>query len=341
MILYRKAPQLRVRRSDAPEAPFWSASVLEPYSPRRGEPLALDLPALRATAAERLEVTVCEDVAAALERSRPPRAPVLIDASGRAEQVFRRGAEALAWCEGRQLDATLLVSGDGALPDGVPAGSILVAAAWPPDAGRFDDFSAAARSRGAVWGVLVPVVFAMTTDLPFLESVADAAARAGAKFLAAATIELDATAKQAVSRVLGLNAEDDRYAMLFHSRLEPVGVATERHVAALAAERGLGDSIPVPGREERSNWSAAAHLALAATRMLAMELDVDLAGLISRSARGIAALDKPITRIAESASLTIVESLDETSATMLAEWLETGRSSFSEWVAEEWRLRRN
>ena len=340
MILYRKAPQLRVRRGDAPEPPFWCAVAIEPYSARRTEPVAIDYPSLRASGSDRLDVTVCDDVGAALERMRPLAGPGLIDATGRAERVFRRGAEALSWCTGQELDALLLVSTESALPDAVPEGSVVAVAAWPPSVERLEALFAEAGERRFAWGMLVPVAYPVTTDLPLLERLASAAADAGAEFLAAAAVELEPTAKQALATSLALTAEDDRYAMLFHARLEPLGVATERHVAALAAERGLSDSIPPPRAARRSNWNAAALLSLTATRMLAMELDVDAAGLLARAARTVSALDKPLARIAESASLSIVGGLDETSVEILTEWLQSGRSSLADRVAGEWRLRR-
>ena len=71
-----------------------------------------------------------------------------------------------------------------------------------------------------------------------------------------------------------------------------------------------------------------------------MELDLDLAGTIARSARIVAELDKPLTRIAESAALSIVGGLDETSAAILTEWIGGGESSFAAFVNEQWRLRR-
>jgi hypothetical protein len=74
--------------------------------------------------------------------------------------------------------------------------------------------------------------------------------------------------------------------------------------------------------------------------MIGLELDLDLAGVIARSARTIAELDKPLTRIAESASLSIIGGVDETSVGMLSEWLETGSAAFLEFVNEQWRLRR-
>ena len=135
--------------------------------------------------------------------------------------------------------------------------------------------------------------------------------------------------------------DDDAYELLFHGDVDLMQVTTERHIAALADERDMLDFIPPPRWEEKSNWNAAVLLTLTASRMIAMEYDVELAGTIARSARAIAALDKPIERIAEAASLSIVEALDEVSVDLLSEWLESGRASFAERVNSEWRLRRD
>ncbi|HEV7240443.1 MAG TPA: hypothetical protein VGQ36_14480 [Thermoanaerobaculia bacterium] len=310
MILYRKVPQLRLRRASAPAAPFWSATTIAPYGARRATPVAIDYVAMRASGAEKLEVTICADVRDELDRARTIAAPVLIDAAENAEVVFRRGEEALAWCHEQGLAAQLLTS---------QANAVHLA-----DADRF--------------GVGVPVIFPTTTDLALLESLADSAQRAGAAFFAAIPIEVEATAKQALAQ--SMSADDDLYAMLFHTDVAPIQLATERHIAALASERGMSDFILPPRWEERSNWNAAVLLTLIASRMIAMELDLDLAGVIARSARTIAELDMPLTRIAESASLSIVGGVDETSVEMLSEWLATGSASFAEYVNEQWRLRR-
>jgi hypothetical protein len=66
-----------------------------------------------------------------------------------------------------------------------------------------------------------------------------------------------------------------------------------------------------------------------------------MAAILARSARVVAELDKPLARIAESASLAIVEALDEVSVDVLAEWLERGRSSFVDRVNARWRLKRD
>lgn len=310
MILYRKVPQLRLRRASAPAAPFWPATVIAPYAARRATPIAIDYVELRATGAEKLEVTVCDDVREELERARTIAAPVLIDAAENAEEVFRRGAEARTWCDEHGLAAQLLTSEDHVV--------------------RLTD-----RDR---FGIAIPVIFPLTTDLAFLEARADAARDAGAAFFAAIPIDTAPTAKQAIAQATSV--DDDGYAMLFHSDLGPIQLATERHIAALAAERGMADFILPPRWPEPTNWNAATLLTLVASRMIAMELDLDLAGTIARSARTIAELDKPLTRIAESASLSIIGGVDETSVAMLSEWLGSGSAEFADWVHEQWRLRR-
>jgi hypothetical protein len=330
VILYRNTSALRLRRSSAPEAPFWCATTIAPYSGKRGAPVSIDYLGSRATAAgDRNEVTVCNDVRDELERTRIAP-PVLIDATEAAELVFRRGEQALELFE----DALYLTSTRSA----IPAGDARIAiAAWPLEIARLRELFE--QARGARWGVVIPVIYPITTDLDALGALCDLAREHRASFVAAMPIEVDATAKQAIAHELELTSSDDRYAMLFHSDVAPIHLATERHIAALAHERGLSDSVT--HGDERTNWNAAALLTLTASRMIAMELDLDLAGLIARSARAVADLDKPIARVAEAASLSIVEVLDETSAKMLTEWLRGEEPGFARSVNEQWRLSRS
>ncbi len=328
MILYRKVPQLRIRRTSAPEPPFWAATTVSPYGARRATPVAVDYTSLRASGAERLEVTVCDRVRDELDRTRAISGPVLIDAAENAEVVFRRGQEVQEWCEENHCDSQMLVT------TAARGNGNVVIAAWPP---RPESFAGA---RGLRWGVAVPVIYPVTTELPLLERLASEAQRNGASFFTAIAIDVEPTARQSISRSLELAAADDRYATLFHGDVAPIHLATERHIAALAAEHGMADFI-LPARwDQRSNWNAAVLLTLTASRMMAMELDLDLAGTIARSARTVAELEKSLTRIAESASLSIVGGLDETSVQMLTEWLGGGTASFAEDVNEHWRLRR-
>jgi HEAT repeat protein len=103
----------------------------------------------------------------------------------------------------------------------------------------------------------------------------------------------------------------------------------------------MHDFIVPPSWDERSNWNAAIVLTRTAARMMAMELDHDLARTLSRSAGAIATLGKPLTRIAEAASLSIIGTIDETSVEILTEWLQTGRAEFVDFVDEKWRIRRD
>jgi len=341
VILYRKAAPLRVRRSAAPAAPFWSATAIAPYAAKRATPVAIDYLTLRATgAADKLEVGVCDDVRDELERIRTIAAPVLIDAAEGAEIVFRRGEDALAYCEEQGLAALYLGSTRGTLPAHANDDATIVIAAWPLELTRLEELFATAKERGLRWGVAVPVLFPVTTELAPLVALADAAYTHGGSFFAAMDVEVEATAKQALAQSLHLDADDDRYATLFHAAVEPVQLATERHIAALAHERGMADFILPPLWEEHSNWNAAVLLTRTASRMIAMELDLDLAGRIARSARAIAELDKPLMRIAESASLSIIGGLDETSAEALTSWIAGEPASFCNFVDEQWRVKR-
>jgi hypothetical protein len=340
VILYRKAAPLRVRRSTAPEPPFWCATTLAPYGAKRAAPIAIDYPALRATGAEKLEVAVCDTVRDELERMRGLAGPVLVEAAEAAETVFRRGEEALAFLEENRRPAVHLVSTRGSLPSRRYEDTTVVISAWPLELPKLQELFAEAREKELRWGVAVPVLYPVTTELEPLSVLAATAKEHGASFIASIAVEAEPTAKQALARSMNLDADDDRYALLFHASMEPVHVATERHIATLAHDHGLPDFIVPPRWEERTNWNAAVLLTLIASRMIAMELDLDLAGTIGRSARAIAELDKPIARIAESASLGIIGALDEVSAEALTEWLATGEASFAGYVNEQWRMRR-
>jgi len=342
VILYRKGGPLRVRRAAAPEPPYWCATSVAPYGAKRSTPVAIDYLTLRATGVgDKLEVSVRDDARDELERARALTGPVLIEAAENAEMIFRRGQAALELCEEQGLASVHLISTRGELPARAYDDSVVVIAAWPLELSRLAELFEDAQERGLRWGVAVPVLYPVTTELAPLTALADLAQSHGAAFLAALGVELEPTAKQAIAQSLQLEAEDDRYAMLFHgSSAEAMHLGTERHLAALAHERGLNDFIVPPRWNDRSNWNAAVLLTLTASRMIAMELDLDLAGSIARSARIIAELDKPLTRIAEAASLSIIGGLDDTSAEALTSWVGGGAAAFCEFVDEQWRMRR-
>ena len=343
MIVYRKVGHLRIQRRAFPEPPWWAATIIAPYSARRAAPIAVDYLELRASCADRFDVTVCDNVLDELERATeraPVREPALIDAAEFAEVVFRRGEEALQFVSGGGGAAIHLVSAHGALPVNADGATVAVAA-WPLDLDRLQPLFDEAQTRRLHWGVAVPVMYPVTTNLTALAELADAAQQRGASFFAALPVDLDPTARKAIADSLAVNRDDESYDMLFHADLEPIHVATERHVAALAAEIGADDFIVPPRWERRSNWNAAVLLTLAATRMLAMRQEVETAWRIIRSARLVALLDKPIERVAAAANLSIIEGLDPISVEALTEWLESGRSSFVDHVNKQWRLRRD
>ena len=213
--------------------------------------------------------------------------------------------------------------------------AVIVITAWPIDLVALEQMFDHARARRLRWGIAVPVIFPATTNLATLSDLAQLAHDSGATFLAALPIDLDPTARKAIA------ADREDYELLFHGDIEPLQVATERHIAALAAEIGVADFIVPPRWDERSNWNAAILLTLAATRMIGMKRDVEIATRIARSARAVAQLEKPLERIAAAASLSIVESLDEISVDVLTDWLENGRSAFVEHINKQWRLRRD
>lgn len=327
-----------------PEPPYWAATTIAPYSARRAAPIAIDFIDLRASAAERFEVSVAENVRDDLERMtarHPLHAPVLIDATEFAETIFRRGQEALQFCAEQHAPALHLISTSGAIPENVPDDTVIAIAAWPLDFARIETLFAEAKETRARWGVVIPIIYPATTDLPALAQLAELAKSYETSFFTGVPIELDATARNAIARSLTGDDQDEIYEMLFHADLGPIRLATERHIAALAGEINAADFVVPPRWDRPTNWNAAVLLSLVANRILAMNRDEDLAWRLTRSAKIVAQLEKPIQRVAQVASLAIIDSLDEISIDLLTEWLETGRSSFAGHIEKQWRLRRD
>jgi hypothetical protein len=342
VIAYRKVQPLRLSRAAAPQPPFWAATIIAPYAARRSSPIAVDYLASRVSLVEKAEVTVTENVRDEIERAtiRTPLAePALIEATELAEVVFGRGEEALAACAAQQCAALHLISTRGALPASLPEGSLLAVSAWPLELERLERLLGDAAERAMPFGVVVPVIFPVTTDLVALDQLTELAGKQGARFLAALPVDLDATARKALAESVAVDEEG--YDTLFHADLDAIGIATERHIAALAESIGADDFVTPPRWEQRSNWNGAVLLTLTALRMMAMRHEVETATMLVRSARAVAALEKPIERIAAAASLAIVEALDDISVDILTDWLETGRAAYSEHVAKQWRLRRD
>ena len=322
----------------APEPPFWAGKVIAPYSSRRATPLAIDYIGGTVTAAERLEVQVCDDVTAMLDREAPWSGPALVDAAEMAEAIFGRGDDATRWCLRNAQPVIQLISSRGSVGQ-MAANASVVLSAWPPSPRLLEPLFEGLADGSRNWGLLVPVIYPATTALPLIEQLVQTARSAGARFVASTGFQCDAAARRWISQMS--DEPDEVFDALFHRDLEPLLTATERHIAALAHERGMFDFITPPDWPAPTNWNAAVELTRIATRMLAMEEQAELAGEIARSARIIAGLEKPITRIAEAASLSIIEGLNGRAIDVLTHWLQGATAPFASEIEERWRLRRN
>jgi hypothetical protein len=340
LIVYRKGGLIRLLRHTAPDPPFWAAGTALPYSARRTSPVVVDWINLVASRSDYEEVEVASAVAETIQRSNYLRPPLLVDATGPAEAVYARGAEAALAAAEAGLDTLLLVSTEGAIPDRRHDRLTIAIAAWPAETiAGIETLGRLAASHGHGHGVVVPIIPPETTELPLLEEIADAAVRGGAQFLAAVPIDVDPTARRALAE--RKDVDQETLSLLFETDLELLTVATERHVAALAAERNLADLVPVPGMEPGSNWSVSAALASTGNRMIRMNRDVEMGWEMLRASRTIAALGTPIRRIAAAASLAIIEPLEPMIAEAVEEWLASGRSELMDDIDRSWRLRRD
>ena len=343
MITYRKAFDLDITRAPAPEMPFCCATTIRPYRQRATRPFTIDYIDLTAFAQESRETLITNDVRDQLERERRLEGPLLIEVTGAIESIFRRGNAASQYFSESAAEVVILISSDGAVPETIPAGATVAVATWPLRPEETDAMFAALGASGARWGVVVPIVLTITTELSVVGDLAARAARSGAAFITALPIDLDPTAKREIASVAIRSEEEgeDAYSSLFGDELDPLIVATERHVAALAHEHGMLDHVPLPNEKRKENWYGATLLARVAQRMFRMEREIELAWAIHRSSRIIAELGKPIAHVAESASLSIIEGIDEASREMLEDWLARGESRFANQIETAWRLRRD
>lgn len=336
MIRYRKSGPGRITRTVAPEPPFGVAAFVEPYGFPRGNFVALDYCRLIGTTAGRAEVAVCE-VPGELTLF---DAPILIDTTESAELVYRRGEEWHRIAREQQLPVIQLISATSGTPNLEPsAGSLVVLCGWPPYLRQIEKSAQSLFRAGWRWGLAIPVLFPATTELALLERLAAIAANHRADFLLGIRFDLDPAARHALAAAYP--TDDEAYSTLFDEGAEALAVATERHIAALAAERGLRDSILTPDRERRTNWNAAVLTALAGYRLFAMREDLELGWEFLRSSRRIATLEKPLSTIAAAASLSIVEGLQPQLVEALEQWLETGTAALFEGIDRHWHLRRD
>lgn len=336
MIRYSETIPLRVERSDAPQFPFWQATSIAPYSARRAEPISIEYAALLGTTG-RSEVSFTSDIVDQLERQKKLSPPLLIDATEASERLYSRGAAALGFAQASQLETLLLLSTDGSIPPSTPEASLsnsIALCAWPADEEALDRHCLQLKTGAFQWGMVIPIFFPVMTDLPLVERLGDLAARHGAGFLAAIPIDLDPQARSSLAETLPDRVD---YEALFHSDLEPITIATERHVAALANARGMFDHVRLPRAADKSNWNASVLLGLAGTRLLRMQQDSELGWDLLRSSRVVAQLKKPIARIAEAASLSIIEGVDDLAARSLESWVRGEEPGGLRAIDEEWR----
>lgn len=339
MIVYRKGGALRLLRHTAPDPPFWAAGTVLPYSGCHTSRIVIDWINLVASGSDYEEVEIADGAGETIAASNYLHPPLLIDATGSGEIVYRKGDEIAAAALRSGLSVLELITTDGALPSASGERLTVGIAAWPPDPELLAPLARDARERGLRYGVVVPVIPPVTTDLELLERIAEIAVSEKANFLVAVPIDVEPTARRVLAEQQDLDEEG--FVSLFETDLELLTVATERHIAALAAERGLADSVVLDLPPGQCNWVAASALASVANRMIRMNRDVEMAWGILRASRTIAALGKPIARIADAASLAIIDPLDPIIASALEEWLERGSSSLMEEVDRDWRLRRD
>lgn len=306
---------------------------MSPYTFPRSAPLAIDFTEALATAPSRIDVGVAASPVDAIERERLLRGPVLIDATGTAETVYGCGG-AIASSLPTTEPLLFLASAEGGAAPVTNAVNLLVA--WPLD---FDRIEAAASAFAATrWGLVVPLLPALTSTKQVTERLVSLAHAHGAEFVAGEPLDIDAAARNTIASMVG--ADEELFTTIFDERDLEI-VSAERHLAALAVELGMNDALPMSIFGDATNWSGAVLLVQTATRMFRMEHEVELAWALQRSARLIATLSKPISLIAETASLSIIEGLDDASLDILDEWLGGQRPAFVEEIHRRWRLRRD
>lgn len=339
MIRYTRDGRIRFHQSRELQQPFWQATTIHPYTPDvRSVPLGIDFIRLKAVAHRSIEVAVPagpDD----LDLDRLP-SPILIDAWGPEESVYRQGDRLLHELPS-DLRPMLLLSADGDVPIGMAAAApLLVITAWPLDLEALESVAQRASAGGFDWGIFVPVVFPLTTDLEILDGVCGIAAEHQASFIASSSIELDSKARGAVAS-MDQDLDEETWATLFDADLDRIHLATERHLASVAHDQGQADTIDPWTSENRSNRAAAAFLSRIGSRMVRMDHDVEMGWKFLKAAGRVATLDKDIARLASSAHVTILPELeDEILAEVVEQWLERRTAEFAEHIDGKWRLAR-
>jgi hypothetical protein len=342
LIVWRKSPALRLRRFDVPEPPFYCRTVVSPYGQEPAMGITLDYLSGSATIPSRTELQVCDRTVELLQKEPRLDEPLLIDATGFGEYVFGQGESAARELIHHRLSTLLVISSAGRFPDCSGLEQLTLGLAlWPFDEESWRSLFEQAQRGAAPWGVVLPIVPFVSTELEPLSRMVDDAAAAGARFITTLVIQPEPPAKRHLAALATAGDEsEEAYASAFEMPTETLTLATARHVAALTRDRGIASQLPLLS-EARSNWNAATILSRLANRMLEMERDQELAADIHRSASIVARLSKPVELVAEVASLAIIEGLDEISATVLEQWLRGEEAEFVSEIETAWRLRRD
>jgi hypothetical protein len=336
LIHYAKGGSPRVQQTREPQPPFWQRTTISPYSPDlRGRPLALDYMKLRAAGPRSIHVSIADQMEIPDLDRLPP--PILIEACGIEESIYRRGERLLHHlpADSRPI---LLLSTEGEPPRSLSAATPeIIIAAWPPLEKELDWIAGRCQDLGLDWGLLIPVVFTITTDPDRLTKLAVIASRHGARFLMGVSPEIDQKGRRAIAEIQQ-DLDEETWATLFDADLDQIQVSTERHIASLAAERGIADVFHPWPLSDRSNAAAAAVLARVGTRMVRMDHDMEMGWRFLRASRRVATLGKELTRVAAAAPLSIVPELDHELITeALGEWLDRGSARYIEQIDERWR----
>ncbi|MDX1585062.1 MAG: hypothetical protein R3338_15800, partial [Thermoanaerobaculia bacterium] len=174
MIRFTRNGRVRIQQTREPLHPFWQTTTISPYSPDvRSTPLGIDFTRLKAASKATIDVSVPVSLPS-VDFDRLP-SPILIDAHGPEETIYRAGDRVLHELPS-DVRPIVLLSADGDLPRSLAAASPLLAiAAWPLDLTALESIARKAKAEGCDWGFLVPVIFPITTSLDTLRSIADIA----------------------------------------------------------------------------------------------------------------------------------------------------------------------
>lgn len=289
---------------------------------------ALDHLSLVGVAPGRIEVSVDRS-----DEFELPADPTVVDLTGPQEMIFSCASTLGAL----DRNVVLLISPESGMPQ-VEGEPLIIISCWPLWIEQIRRLAEVCSDRQYRWGLFLPILVPGTEALPVIEELASIARNHGASVFAGEPFSMSAEGKRALlDRAMSVDDEtwSKTYAEQDH---ELIGIATARHVAALARELDLPWWIEWEGRD---NWGGAAHLSRIGTQIASMGRSPEVASVFTKAANAVAALDRPIAQIAESASLTIVDHIEELAEEVLLEWLERGSSAIAEETDDEWCLRRD